>query len=280
MTLTYACIAPHGSEAIEQLASKTNRRRFRRTTDGLRKIAADVGRTKPDTIVIATPHNLRLFKNIAIISSENSSGTLQASPRNRAFVKLKTKCDVAFAKELLERSRQARLPVIGANYGSTDGITSDMPMDWGTLVPLWFIIPRCKRRPRVVIVTPSREIPLLKNFQFGRVIAEQAQTNRKKRVVFVASADQAHANKRGGPYGFSAGAKEYDSFVLNAVSRNRICDVLSIKPGLVEAAKPDSLWQMAILAGIADKVRLKVDRVSYDCPTYFGMICASLRRIT
>ena len=280
MTLVYACIAPHGSEAIEQLATKANRRKFRKTNYGLRKLGAEVGRTKPDTILIASPHNLRLHRNIGVILAKNSTGKLQASPRNRAFVSLKTKCDMALARELLKRSRRARLPVVGANYGSNEGMASDMPMDWGTLVPLWFMIPRCRRKPKVVIVTPSREIPLLKNFQFGRIIAEQAEANRKKRVVFVASADQAHAHKRSGPYGFSARAREYDSLVQDLVIRNRIGGVMSIKRDLVEAAKPDSLWQMAILAGIADKVKLKSDLVSYDAPTYFGMICANFKRVT
>jgi len=55
---------------------------------------------------------------------------------------------------------------------------------------------------------------------------------------------------------------------------------MSIKPDLVEAAKPDSLWQMTILAGIADKLKLKSDLVSYDAPTYFGMICANFKRET
>ncbi len=102
------------------------------------------------------------------------------------------------------------LPVVGAHYGTTEGVTSDMPMDWGTLVPLWFMMPRCRKKPKIVIVTPSREIPLSKNFEFGQMIAEQAESNRNKRVVFVASADQAHAHKKNGPYGFNKQAKEYD----------------------------------------------------------------------
>lgn len=279
MTLVYACIAPHGSEAIEQLASKAAVNKFRKTRDGLRRLASDVGKARPDTIVIATPHNLRLCGKIGIVLSENSTGTLQASPRNKKTVSLKAKCDVKFATELLERSTRKHLPVVGAHYGTSEGVTSDMPMDWGTLVPLWFMVPRCRRKPRVVIVTPSREIPLSKNFEFGRIIAEQAEANQKKRVVFVASADQAHAHKKSGPYGFNRQSKDYDRMVLEALIRNRINAVMTCKQSLVKAAKPDSLWQMAVLAGIADKIKLKSELVSYDVPTYFGMICARFRRI-
>ena len=56
-----------------------------------------------------------------------------------------------------------------------------------------------------------------KNFEFGQIIAEQAESNRNKRVVFVASADQAHAHKKNGPYGFNRQAKDYDRMVLEAL---------------------------------------------------------------
>jgi aromatic ring-opening dioxygenase LigB subunit len=278
MPLVYACIAPHGSEAIAELASREAQRKFAPTAAGLRMLATEVGRSEPDTIVLATPHNLRLWKKIGVVSAEYSTGTLQASPRNRATVRLKAKGDVKFAKDLVQRSEKAKLPVVGANYGTAEGLTSDMPMDWGTLVPLWFMIPRCKRKPKLVIVTPSREIPLRENYKFGQLIAEQSEADRSKRVIFVASADQAHAHRRTGPYGYNRRAKEYDAFVLNALNNNRLADILRIPPDLVEAAKPDSLWQMTFLAGIAEKIEMKEELVSYDVPTYFGMICAHVRR--
>jgi aromatic ring-opening dioxygenase LigB subunit len=278
MTLAYACIAPHGSEAIERLASKTAINKFHKTRDGLKTLAVQVGHAKPDTIVIATPHNLRLWGKIGIITSENSNGSLQASPRNKASVSLKAKCDVQFAKELLTRATKKHLPVVGANYGTSEGPTSDMPMDWGTLVPLWFMLQRCAKKPKVVIVTPSREIALKKNFDFGRTIADQAEADRRKRIVFVASADQAHAHKRSGPYGFSSRAREYDNFVVDAIMKNQLHSITKFPMELVNAAKPDSLWQMSILAGIGDRVKLTAELISYDLPTYFGMICAGFHR--
>jgi aromatic ring-opening dioxygenase LigB subunit len=277
MTLTYACIAPHAGEAIEELTNSTTVHKFQKTRDGLRNLAVEVGRAKPDTIVIATPHNVRLWKKIGIVTSENSTGILKASPQSKAYVTLKARCDVDFARKLLQRSTRRGLPVVGVNYGTSEGISSDLPMDWGTLIPLWFMMPRCRKKPKIVIVTPSREIPLLKNFEFGHVIADEAEAERSRRIVFVASADQAHAYKRSGPYGFNARAKEYDQLVLDALSRNRIGEVMNIKSDLVKAAKPDSLWQMAILAGISDKVKLKANLVSYEVPTYFGMISAHFR---
>jgi aromatic ring-opening dioxygenase LigB subunit len=280
LTLVYACIAPHGSEIIPRLASKSTLRKFQKTRDGLTKLASEVAKAKPDIIVIATPHNLKVWTKIAVITSENSTGTLQASPRNKRSVSLKAKCDADFAQRLLANALKRKLPTVGVNYGTSEGVTSDMPMDWGTLIPLWFILPRCRPKPRVVIVTPSREIPLRQNFLFGRVIGELSDRT-ARRVVFVASADQAHRHRKGGPYGFSNRfsnrSKEYDKFVIESIKRNQIGSIMSLRGKLVEAARPDSLWQMTMLAGALEARNITPQVLSYDVPTYFGMICASFR---
>lgn len=277
MPLVYACVAPHGSEAIAKLASRAMAPKFQGTRNGLLKIAKEVGEARPDTIVIATPHNLRLWQKIAVVTAENSSGKLQASPRNSRCVTLRMKCDTGFATRLLKRTSQRKMPVVGANYGTDVGSASDMPMDWGTLVPLWFIIPQCKHKPKVVIVTPSREIPLLQNFRFGQALGELVESERR-RVVFVASADQAHRHKKSGPYGFNRQAREYDRLVVRAIERNQLKSILRIPERLVRAARPDSLWQMTVLAGVLDRLETRAEVISYDVPTYFGMICASFKR--
>jgi aromatic ring-opening dioxygenase LigB subunit len=277
MTLLYACIAPHGSETIPQLASKSALPKFQKTMEGLHRLADEVRRVRPDAIVIASPHNLRLWRNIAVVTSENSTGTLQASPRNKNSVTVKAKCDRKFAIELLGAAKRRKLPAIGANYGTSDGATSDMPMDWGTLVPLWFILPRCKPKPKIVIVAPSRTIPLKKNFQFGRLIGRLSERKRK-RIVFIASADQGHGHRKTGPFGFNKASKKYDQFVIDAIQGGRIASIMKLNPKFVDAAKPDSLWQMTMLAGAIEGIRMKPRVISYDVPTYFGMICASFTR--
>jgi aromatic ring-opening dioxygenase LigB subunit len=275
MTLVYACIAPHGGEIIPLLASKSDPEGFRKTREAMKRIAREAARSKPDTFIIASPHNLRLFKRIAVVTAENSSGKLE---NVRKSVTLHAKCNVDLGRKLLESSARSRLPVVGANFGTSEGPASDMPMDWGTLVPLWFMSREMKLRFRILIVTPSREIPLLQNFEFGRVIAKVVEKE-KSRIVFVASADQAHAHSRLGPYGFSRAAAEYDRLVVEAIKRDRMDTLLHLRQTFVERAKPDSLWQLAMLAGVGSEVKLRPKMISYEVPTYYGMICASFERI-
>ncbi len=275
MTLEYACIAPHGGELIPQLAGP-GEGRFSKARKGMRIVAKSIVAAKPDTIVIASPHNLRLVEKIAIVVAENSTGTLRTSPKR--VVTVKAKCNVELARELLKRATARGLPVVGANYGTFEGPTSDMPMDWGTLVPLWFVLREKRLRTRIVIVAPSREIPLDQNVRFGTIIGRVLE-KRRSRFVFVASADQAHTHSKSGPYGFSRAGSRFDQLVLQAIEENEIGSLMSLDPDFIEDAKPDSLWQMAILAGVLREVKMSPTLISYDVPTYYGMVCAGFEKV-
>jgi aromatic ring-opening dioxygenase LigB subunit len=272
MPVEYACILPHGGDIIPQLAVRKTEHLFEKTRDSVRKIARDIREVRPDIVIIASPHNLRLQSKIAIVTAENSTGQLNG-PGGRK-VRLSLKCDREFAQELLEESTRKHLPMVGANYGTAEGAGSDMPMDWGVLVPMWCVAREQRVKARTIIVAPSREIPLRQNIAFGMVIAALAK-KRKKRIAFIASADQAHAHKKSGPYGYHRSAAKYDEFVSRAIRNDRIGSISRLSKRFVEDAKPDSLWQLAILAGIARVVKMRGDLLSYELPTYYGMICAS-----
>ncbi len=261
---------------IPRLAGPAGRR-FSKTREGMRTLAKSIVTVKPDTIVIASPHNLRLVEKIAIVVAEHSSGRLRTSPSR--IVTVKAKCNVELARELLKRAVALGLPVVGANYGTFEGPTSDMPMDWGTLVPLWFVLREKRLRTRIVMVAPSREIPLEQNVNFGTIIARILEERRRNRYVFVASADQAHTHSKSGPYGFSRAGSRFDRLVVQAIEENEMGSLIGLDPDLIKKAKPDSLWQMAILAGMLREVKMSPILVSYDVPTYYGMICAGFERV-
>ena len=76
MPLVYACIAPHGDEMVQELVG--DKPGFAvETAKGMAKLSAEMKRAKPDTIVIATPHNLRLIGRIGVVTAENSSGRVE-----------------------------------------------------------------------------------------------------------------------------------------------------------------------------------------------------------
>lgn len=269
MGIVFACIAPHGDEIIPQLAGD-KLEAFSKTRQGMERIANLIKKHKIDTIVIATPHNLRLKGNIGVIIAEFTEGSLET---NNGSVRVRFQCNRPLAVEILRRVKKFRLPVVGVNYGTDEGSSSCMPMDWGTLIPLWFFGAQAKK-PRVIIITPSREIPMENLVKFGRLVAQAAEKSNEK-VAFVASADQAHTHDKEGPYGFHVAAEKFDKLVKEAVEENNLKTLLNVEKKLIENAKPDSLWQIAILIGVLEQVPMKGKLISYQAPTYFGMLCAA-----
>ena len=336
--VVYACIAPHGSEVIPELAAvgargggtpvgapaavagpgnlETALAKFRVLTRAMEDIGRRVRLADPDTVVLATPHNLRLDGGYtAVVTSELVSGSLtaQAASDQRASegngaagatVRASFRCDRPLAADIVARARKAGLPVVGVNYGALDGPNSVIPLDWGSLIPLYFIGRRSEgpeagvtgvttvgpwepaldgrggeERPKVVLIGPGREAPRASLVTLGRQVAEAAAAS-GRRVVFVASCDHGHAHLPAGPYGYDPASAEYDRLVCRVVGSGRLEDLVDLDPALVEAGKPDSLWQMLILAGVlgwlAEAGRPLVGRVlAYEVPTYFGMLCAS-----
>ena len=95
-----------------------------------------------------------------------------------------------------------------------------------------------------------------------------------RRVALIASADHGHAHDPEGPYGYDPASAVYDELVVGLVRENRLEGLLEIDPDFVDEAQADSFWQMLVLHGATDGA-FEVELLSYEAPTYFGMMCAS-----
>jgi aromatic ring-opening dioxygenase LigB subunit len=146
-------------------------------------------------------------------------------------------------------------------------------MDWGTQVPLHFMGGRDDPPKPIVMIAPARDLPWDAHVAAGRAIARAADAS-GKRVALIASCDHGHGHDPKGPYGFSPASKEFDDRVVELVKRGALEELLRFDKEFVGEAKADSFWQMLMLHGaIAD--RWHGEFLSYEAPTYFGMLCAA-----
>lgn len=271
MSLVYACIAPHGGSIIKEIAGE-ELEAFKPTRDAMEKLGEKMKGFKPDTIVIVTPHGLRVRGNACIYVSENCRGSLT---ENGATISADFKCDRELAEQILSKAKEREISIVGVNYGTASGEASNIEMDWGTLIPLWYMGARDEKKPEIVVIGPSREIPLEQLLELGKVIGEIAKAS-SKRIAFVASADQAHAHDPNGIYGFDPAALQYDQAIVEIVKNNEFEKLMNFDMNFVDNAKPDSLWQMVMLYGAMHIVPMKSDFMSYQAPTYFGMLVAGM----
>jgi aromatic ring-opening dioxygenase LigB subunit len=197
-----------------------------------------------ETAVVVTPHNVHVEGHFAVVTSRRVGDH---------------ETDRPVAEAVLVAARAAGLPVVGVSYGGNVAAAAEMPLDWGTEIPLRFVRPK-----RVVVVAPARDRPLDEHLELGRVLAALPHE-----VGLVASADHAHTHDEDGPYGFDPAAKEYDELFLRLLGE----EPLDFRPlaELVESAKADSLWQLLVLQGATAG---RAELLAYAAPAYYGMAVA------
>jgi aromatic ring-opening dioxygenase LigB subunit len=143
-----------------------------------------------------------------------------------------------------------------------------MPVDWGAGIPLSFL------RIPAVIVTPCRA---LSNNDHVRAGTALALATGDQPVAFVASADHGHGHTHDGPYGFSEHSAPYDEDVQDVVRRNALAELVAWDPQRARDALADSFWQLLMLHGALGDA-FDAELLSYEAPTYFGMLTAAFRR--
>ncbi len=269
MSFVFAAIATNGGLAVAEACSPDELALASSTRAGMEELGRLFTAARPDAVVVATPHNVHIANAMGVLVSSRVAGQLSGAPPSVAL-------DVPSASELawlvLESLMSAGVPSVGVSFGANDPESAVAPMDWGVLIPLWFMGGRHEPPVPLVVVTPARDLSASAHIEAGAAIANAARSF-GRRVAFIASADHGHAHLEGGPYGYHASAARYDALVCELVRAGRLEELKEIQPEMVEQAKADSWWQMLMLHGATPGWTGRL--ISYEAPTYFGMLTAA-----
>ncbi len=272
MSLVFAAIAPHGTLAVPDApdASMPGSERTQRAMEelGRRFVAA-----RPDATIVLTPHNVHVDGHFAVVLAGTVSGTL--ADWDAPAVELSCPVDLELAVAVVTALHDDRIPVVGVSFGANDPGAATAPLDWGALIPLWVMGGRADPPVPAVVVSPARDRPFDEHVRAGATIARLAASS-NKRIALIASADHGHAHDENGPYGYDPAAKEYDDQVVELVRADRVGDLLDFDAAFIERAKADSFWQLLMLHGALESSGgWHSEFLSYEAPTYFGMLCAA-----
>jgi aromatic ring-opening dioxygenase LigB subunit len=270
MGLVFAAIAPHGALAIDEACTAEERELAAVTRAGMIELGELFAAARPQAVVVATPHNVHLPASMGVIVSGRVAGRLAGAPPS---VALDVPTEMTLAWLLLKALLTTGVPASGISFGGNDPAEAVAPMDWGALIPLWFMGGRSNPPVPLVVLTPARDLAAEDHIRAGAAVAAAA-TASGLRVAFIASADHGHAHDTQGPYGFDPAAKKYDALICEIVREDRLDRLAGIPLELVETAKADSWWQMLMLHGATAK-GWRGRLVSYEAPTYFGMLTAA-----
>jgi aromatic ring-opening dioxygenase LigB subunit len=270
MPLVFAAIAPHGDLAIPEACAPDQRDLAAATQSGMRELERRAKAANPDVVIVLTPHNIHVTGAMAVIISAHIAGSLAEASEP---VSLDCEVDQSTALAVLDALHGEGIPAVGVSYGGNVAEEAVMPMDWGTLIPLWYLGGRWEPQIPVVVAAPARDLEPALHVSAGQQIGRFAARS-DRRIALVASADHSHTHNPTGPYGSHPAAKEFDGLVVDAVKANDLDRLLDVPDSLLEDAKPDSWWQLLMLHGALGR-DWQAELLSYEAPTYYGMLCAA-----
>jgi aromatic ring-opening dioxygenase LigB subunit len=270
MPLVFAAIAPHGGEIVPQLTD--NPALMAKTRTAMQELGQRFAAAKIDTVIVLTPHGIVVEEALSIGGTRHAAGIV-GEPDGK-HIKAAFTNDLDFTEAVIHKCEQVPIPLVRL-VGEEGKEKAVLPLDWGVVIPLWFTAhPLTNPRPQTVVVAPNRGLPRETLVRFGVVLA-QCAAETEKRIALIASCDQGHAHDPDGPYGFSPVSAEHDGQMCAAVVSEDLGSLLDWDEAFLEEAKVDAFWQTIILAGALGHTPLTGELLSYEAPTYFGMLVAA-----
>lgn len=286
MPLVIAAVAPHGSaiipEASEDAGGAT------RTREAMLELQRRFAEARPDVIFISGPHGVQVRGQVSLSRTGRGAGTLHV---DTGTLEMNVPMDIPFADAIEERAVARGVPVARVGYGTVNPEASVLPLDWGIMTPAWFAgharnMPgsghpladiysgiETSPGPPLVVANPSRDIPRELMVEFGKAVADAAEAD-ERRIAFIASCDWSHTHLESGIYGYHPAAKEMDELIVQAIEDDDIMRLIDLDPTFIQNAAIDGLWQLLMLEGAMQVTPMTSELLSYEAPSYFGMIVA------
>ena len=262
MAILAAFMVPHPPMIIPSIG-KGGEEIIRETIEAYEKVADEISRLEPETIVITSPHSIMYSDYFHISPGNGATGNFSrfGAP------------EVAFIEEYDEELRE-----IICQKADEDDFPAgtlgerDPQLDHGTMVPLWFI--RNKYSNGKIIRIGLSGLGLTEHYRLGEMIQEAvAETGRK--VVFVASGDLSHKLQEHGPYGFAAEGPVYDERIMDVAKRAAFEELFDFDEDFCEKAAECGHKSFVIMAGAFDGTAVESKVYSHQDVTGVGYGIAS-----
>src|SRR2546430_15907119 len=211
--LVFAAIAPHGGIAVAEACAPDECEVAAVTRAGMEELGRLFAATRPEVVVVATPHNVHLSNALGVIVASRVAGKLDGVT---PAVGLDLPSELELARSVLEAFVAAGVPAAGVSFGSNEPGTAVAPMDWGVLIPLWFMGGGGNPPLPIVGVTPSRQLSAGDHVTAGAAIAAAASAS-PRRAAVLAPPHHGPPHLDSGPYGYHPSAARYDTLVCDPV---------------------------------------------------------------
>ncbi len=257
MGITAAYMVPHPPLIVPAIG-KGGEKDILETTKSYERVAQEIAKIAPDTIVIISPHSVMYGDYFHISPGDGAVGSFArfGAPQ----VSFDEKYDKEFVVVLESRLYADDFP--GGTLGERDS-----ELDHGTMVPLYFI--RKFYQGGKIIRIGLSGLSLADHYKLG-IYIRQVADDLGRNTVIVASGDLSHKLQKYGPYGFDPAGPVYDEKIMAAAAAADFGGMLEFDENLLDKAAECGHRSFVIMGGTFDGIDVKAEALSHQDITGVG----------
>ncbi|MGE5557724.1 MAG: AmmeMemoRadiSam system protein A [Bacillota bacterium] len=269
--LKMGCLTPHPPILLPEVGGAESKK-VDKTYKSMQKLAEDVGRLQPETVVFFTPHGNVFQDAFTFLPGERIEGSLRRFGFDRKFAFAN---DLPLLKRLQDITRRSDLSLLPAGDELVRRFHVQQDLDHGILVPLYFLcqnLPQsCKLAAISIAFTDNGEL-----YEFGKAVREAAEVTGRD-IVIVASGDLSHRLTESAPAGYHPKGRECDEALTVMVGRGDFTGILNMDRDLLEDAGECGYRPLVMLLGALEGLEVESELLSYEGPFGVGYAVAEFR---
>lgn len=246
-----------GKEAIKDVEA---------TRAAMKRLAEEIRSLQPDTVVIFSPHGPVFQDGMAIRGGDKLLGNLRRFGAPQTW---QWNNDLELAEAIAREAVSEGVYTMVLGEDTTARLRIEPELDHGVLVPLSFL----DKQDFSLVAMGMAMMPREDLYAFGKSVG-MAIEKTGRRTVVIASGDLSHCLKQGAPSGYNPKGKELDQALVGLIRENRLNDLLSLDPGLVEQGAECGYRTILMLLGVMDGRRVETEVMSYEGPFGVGYAVA------
>jgi aromatic ring-opening dioxygenase LigB subunit len=262
MSLAFAAIVPHPPLLIPSIGKETIKR-ILKSKDALEKLEEDLYLSRPDIIIIISPHSNQYPNAFTLNMSQKFVSDLKEFGDLSTNLEFKGETQLPFDIRSELHSLRSHIKVI---------IENEPKLDHGSVVPLLYLT---KHLPMVSIMPISLSgLDAKSHLEFGSMLKEQIMKS-NKRIAVIASGDLSHCLTNDAPAGFHKNGAIFDSKVQEFFISHNTAGFLTMEQNIINDAAECGYRSFLILMGILRDVNYRYESYSYESPFGIGYLTAN-----
>ncbi|MGI6189873.1 MAG: AmmeMemoRadiSam system protein A [Clostridiales bacterium] len=265
-------LMPHPPIIIPEVG-RGEERKIQNTSDALDKCGRHILGLKPDTIIVITPHGPVFRDAIAIASKNKLTGNLARFGAGKVAMSFEN--DLDLVQSIMDEAEKSGIACIGIDNKVAVEYGISISLDWGVLVPLYFVTKQY-RDFRLIHISISF-LSYEELYVFGTAVRNAVESS-DRHVCIIASGDLSHRLSQDGPYGFHPMGPKLDQQIIDHAKAGNAEGFLTMDPVMVKEGGECGLRSIIISMGALDGYNIRSRVLSYEGPFGVGYGVAMFER--